>query len=101
MFFADSLKTVARSAAGFWGTFVGNPCATFGKKKLIRAHSYQTGLSGVLHFFSRHFSMVNKIFNKKKNAGIESISLTKLGAVEITDFDMHVFVKNRLVSREI
>ena len=28
-------------------------------------------------------------------------TLIKLGAVKITDFDMHVFVKNRLVSREI
>ena len=44
--------------------------------------------------------MVNET-SKKKVAGIESIALIKLGAVEITDFDMHVFVKNRLVSREI
>ena len=26
---------------------------------------FQAGLSGVLHFFYRHFSIVNEIFNKK------------------------------------
>ena len=31
----------------------------------------------------------------KKVAGIESITLIKLGAVESTDFDMHVFVNPR------
>ena len=62
------------------------------------AQSYQTGLSGVLHFFSRYFSNVNEIFNNKLLA---SKALMKVGAVEITDFDMQVFVKNRLVSREI
>ena len=31
-FFADSEKTAARSAAGFWGTLWGKPCTTFGKK---------------------------------------------------------------------
>ena len=36
-FFADSEKTAARSAAGFWGTLWGKPCATFGKKKLTRS----------------------------------------------------------------
>ena len=54
----------------------------------------------MLHSFSRHFSIVNEIFNKKVS-GIESITLIKLCAVEITDFDMRVFVKNLLVSREI
>ena len=33
-FFADSKKTAARSAAGFWATLWGKPCAIFGKKKL-------------------------------------------------------------------
>ena len=51
-------------------------------------------------FFSRHFTIGNDVFNKKV-AGIESITLIKLGTVEITDFGMHVFVKNRLVSREL
>ena len=36
-FFADSEKTAARSAAGFWGTLWGKPCATFGEKKLARS----------------------------------------------------------------
>ena len=36
-FFADSEKTAALSAAGFWGTLWGKPCATFGKKKLTRS----------------------------------------------------------------
>ena len=30
-FFADREKTAARSAAGFWVTLWGKPCATFGK----------------------------------------------------------------------
>ena len=33
-FFADSKKTAARSAAGFWATLWGKPCAIFGKKNL-------------------------------------------------------------------
>ena len=33
-FFADSEKTAARSATGFWATLWGKPCAIFGKKKL-------------------------------------------------------------------
>ena len=33
-FFADSEKTVARSAAGFWATLWGKPCAIFGEKNL-------------------------------------------------------------------
>ena len=33
-FFADSKNTVARSAAGFWATLWGKPCAIFGKKNL-------------------------------------------------------------------
>ena len=36
-FFADSEKTAARSAAGFWGALWGKPCAPFGKKKLTRS----------------------------------------------------------------
>ena len=32
-FFADSEETAARSAAGFWATLWGKPCAIFGKKK--------------------------------------------------------------------
>ena len=42
-FFADSEKTAARSAAGFWGTLWGKPCATFGKKNWpgqVRSRSY-------------------------------------------------------------
>ena len=31
-FFADSEKTTARSAAGFWATLWGKHCAIFGKK---------------------------------------------------------------------
>ena len=31
-FFADSEKTAARSAAGFWATLWGKPNAIFGKK---------------------------------------------------------------------
>ena len=31
-FFADSKKTAARSAARFWDTLWGKPCAIFGKK---------------------------------------------------------------------
>ena len=31
-FFADSEKTAARSAAGFWAALWGKPCAIFGKK---------------------------------------------------------------------
>ena len=31
-FFADSEKTAARSAAGFWATLWGKPSAIFGKK---------------------------------------------------------------------
>ena len=33
-FFADSEKTAARSAAGFWATLWGKPSAIFGKKNL-------------------------------------------------------------------
>ena len=33
-FFADSEKTAALSAAGFWATLWGKHCAIFGKKKL-------------------------------------------------------------------
>ena len=36
-FFADSEKTAARSAAGFWATLWGKPCAIFGKKNLTRS----------------------------------------------------------------
>ena len=32
-FFADSEKMAERSAAGFWATLWGKPCAIFGKKK--------------------------------------------------------------------
>ena len=42
-FFADSKKTAARSAAGFWATLWGKPCAIFGKKNLtdqVRSRSY-------------------------------------------------------------
>ena len=38
-FFADSEKTAARSAARFWGTLWGKPCATFGKKKIDQVRS--------------------------------------------------------------
>ena len=38
-FFADSKKTAARSAAGFWATLWGKPCAIFGKKKFDRVRS--------------------------------------------------------------
>ena len=31
-FFADSEKTAALRAAGFWATLWGKPCAIFGKK---------------------------------------------------------------------
>ena len=50
-------------------------------------------------FFSRHSSNFNGNFNIKVN-DIESIALIKLGVDDSTDFDMLVFVKNRLVSRE-
>ena len=36
-FFADSEKTAARSAAGFWATLWDKPCAIFGKKNLTRS----------------------------------------------------------------
>ena len=42
-FFADSKKTAARSAAGFWATLWGKPCAVFGKKNWpgqVRSRSY-------------------------------------------------------------
>ena len=38
-FFADSEKTAARSAAGFWATLWGKPSAIFGKKKFDRVRS--------------------------------------------------------------
>ena len=38
-FFADSEKTAALRAAGFWGTLWGKPCATFGKKKIDQVRS--------------------------------------------------------------
>ena len=38
-FFADSEKTAARSAAGFWCTLWGKPCATFSKKKIDQVRS--------------------------------------------------------------
>ena len=35
--FRRQRKTAARSAAEFWGTLWGKPCATFGLKKMTRS----------------------------------------------------------------